>query len=187
VDHNILIDPTVDYYAVLGVPRNASYQKIGMARKRLSLQYHPDRKTGDVEKFKAVQTAFSVLGSKEHRQTYNRLRREYQSEKEARSYARSGTRRARRRASSPFTENLRMKTLRDFVIDSYQIFQEKLNIEIPEGVMNNFKLAVEFVYNTWREVKAREERTGRKFITYTFAGLEISRSEIGRTDHLRGQ
>lgn len=46
----------VDYYAILGVTRQASIKEINIAWKRFALQYHPDkspRKNTD-EKFRKV-------------------------------------------------------------------------------------------------------------------------------------
>ena len=53
-----------DYYAVLGVARDASPQAIKKAYHKLALRYHPDRNSGDKaaeEKFKEVSEAYEVL------------------------------------------------------------------------------------------------------------------------------
>ncbi len=63
-----------DYYAILGVPRNASPEEIKKAYRRLALQYHPDRNPGDKaaeEKFKEITEAYSVLIDPEKRALYD--------------------------------------------------------------------------------------------------------------------
>lgn len=64
-----------DYYAVLGVSRNASEDEIRKAHRRLVLQYHPDRNTeaGASERFKEIQEAYEVLSDRERRTTYDRF------------------------------------------------------------------------------------------------------------------
>jgi molecular chaperone DnaJ len=46
---------SVDFYAALDIPRNATTQEINAAYKRLALKYHPD-KCGErfLEKFREV-------------------------------------------------------------------------------------------------------------------------------------
>ena len=64
-----------DYYAILGVPRNATDEEIKKAYRRLALQYHPDRNPGNKEaeeKFKEITEAYSVLIDKEKRVIYDR-------------------------------------------------------------------------------------------------------------------
>ena len=50
-----------DYYSILGVDRNASQDDIQKAFRKLAHQYHPDKKGGDVNKFKEVNEAYQVL------------------------------------------------------------------------------------------------------------------------------
>ena len=65
-----------DYYAVLGVARNADTQEIKSAYKKLALQYHPDRnpenKDDATEKFKEISEAYSVLADPQKRAMYDR-------------------------------------------------------------------------------------------------------------------
>lgn len=66
----------LDYYAVLGVKKNASADEIRKAYKKLSRENHPDRKPNDVaasEKFKQVQEAWDVLGDAQKRQQYDQF------------------------------------------------------------------------------------------------------------------
>ena len=66
---------TQDYYAVLGVQRNATSDEIKKAYRKLALQFHPDRNPGDKaaeEKFKEASDAYQVLSDPEKRQLYDR-------------------------------------------------------------------------------------------------------------------
>ncbi len=63
-----------DYYAVLGVARDASREEIKKAYKKLAKKYHPDMNDGDAaaaEKFKEVNEAAAVLGDEQKRQQYD--------------------------------------------------------------------------------------------------------------------
>jgi molecular chaperone DnaJ len=66
---------TQDYYAILGLQRNATADEIKKAYRKLALQYHPDRNHGDKaaeEKFKEASEAYQVLSDPEKRQLYDR-------------------------------------------------------------------------------------------------------------------
>lgn len=65
-----------DYYAVLGVGRNADDGEIKKAFRRLAQQFHPDKNPGNQEaevKFKEINEAYSVLSDKEKRAQYDRF------------------------------------------------------------------------------------------------------------------
>jgi curved DNA-binding protein CbpA len=60
----------VDYYALLGVPRNASDEDIKKAFRRLARETHPDANPGDPAaeaKFRQVAEAYEVLSDPERR------------------------------------------------------------------------------------------------------------------------
>lgn len=66
-----------DYYAVLGVAKDASQADIKKAYRRLAQKHHPDANRGDKaaeERFKEVSTAYDVLGDESKRKEYDRIR-----------------------------------------------------------------------------------------------------------------
>ncbi len=66
-----------DYYAVLGVARNASDEDIRRAFRRKAMEFHPDRnKNADAEdKFKEINEAYQVLSDSQKRAQYDRFGR----------------------------------------------------------------------------------------------------------------
>jgi curved DNA-binding protein len=69
-----------DYYAALGVNREASPDVIKAAYRRLARKYHPDvsREPNAEEKFKNLQEAYEVLKDPEKRRAYDQLGRHWQ-------------------------------------------------------------------------------------------------------------
>ena len=66
-----------DYYAVLGVPKNATHAEIKKAYRKLAQKFHPDANPGNTqaeERFKEVSAAYDVLGEEEKRKAYDRVR-----------------------------------------------------------------------------------------------------------------
>ena len=60
-----------DYYAILGVSRDASQSDIEKAFRKLAHKYHPDKKDGDAKKFKEASEAYQVLKDKNKRAQYD--------------------------------------------------------------------------------------------------------------------
>ena len=64
-----------DYYATLGVPREASADDLKKAYRKLAMQFHPDRNPGDKQaeaRFKEVSEAYDVLKDEQKRSAYDR-------------------------------------------------------------------------------------------------------------------
>ena len=59
-----------DYYAILGVDKQATDTEIKKAYRKLASQHHPDR-GGDASKFKEIQEAYEVLGDASKRAAYS--------------------------------------------------------------------------------------------------------------------
>jgi molecular chaperone DnaJ len=65
-----------DYYATLGVAREASPEDLKKAYRKLAMQHHPDRNPGDKlseGKFKEVNEAYDVLKDEQKRAAYDRF------------------------------------------------------------------------------------------------------------------
>ncbi|BCD60093.1 MULTISPECIES: molecular chaperone DnaJ [unclassified Nitratiruptor] len=64
----------IDYYELLEVDRNASFEEIKKAYRKLALKYHPDRNPDNKEaeeKFKLINEAYQVLSDEEKRALYD--------------------------------------------------------------------------------------------------------------------
>ncbi len=65
-----------DYYAILGVNKNARADEIKKAFRKLAVKYHPDRNPDNKqaeEKFKEISEAYEVLSDSEKRQKYDQF------------------------------------------------------------------------------------------------------------------
>lgn len=62
-----------DYYAILGVGKNASKEEIKKSFHKLAHQYHPDKKGGDEKKFKEINEAYQVLSNDSKRAQYDQF------------------------------------------------------------------------------------------------------------------
>jgi molecular chaperone DnaJ len=66
-----------DYYAALGVPKDAKAAEIKKAYRKLARTYHPDSNKGDAaaeEKFKEISEAYAVLSDDAKRKEYDEAR-----------------------------------------------------------------------------------------------------------------
>ena len=68
-----------DYYAILGIPENASEEEIKSAFRKLAFRYHPDKNQGNEreaeERFKQINEAYSILCDSSRRQQYDAYRK----------------------------------------------------------------------------------------------------------------
>jgi molecular chaperone DnaJ len=65
-----------DYYATLGVGREAGAEELKKAYRKLAMQYHPDRNQGDKKaetRFKDINEAYEVLRDEQKRAAYDRF------------------------------------------------------------------------------------------------------------------
>lgn len=62
-----------DYYQILGVSKNATEEEIKKAFRKLAHQHHPDKKTGDANKFKEINEAYQILSDRNKRSQYDRF------------------------------------------------------------------------------------------------------------------
>src|SRR5579859_3709415 len=63
-----------DYYATLGVPRDAKPEAIRKAYRHLARKHHPDLNPGNKaaeEKFKAISEAYEILSDEKKRKIYD--------------------------------------------------------------------------------------------------------------------
>jgi molecular chaperone DnaJ len=68
--------PRVDFYRVLGVPREASDDVIKKAYRKLVFEHHPDRNPNSKEaeeKIREINAAYEIIGDAETRRNYDRL------------------------------------------------------------------------------------------------------------------
>jgi curved DNA-binding protein CbpA len=66
-----------DYYKILGVSEDASFEEIKKTYRRLAFQYHPDKNPGKEEMMKELNEAYAVLSEERKRREYDSYRQSY--------------------------------------------------------------------------------------------------------------
>lgn len=60
-----------DYYEILGLQKGASRDEVKKAFRKKAAELHPDKKTGNEEKYKEVTEAYAVLGDEKKKAEYD--------------------------------------------------------------------------------------------------------------------
>ena len=154
IPESLQINPTKDYYGILGIDKNASPDEIKKAWKRASIKHHPDR-GGSEEIFKECSAAYDILQNAEKKAYYDRARTDYERIKHFRLFDQD------RPASTaePFTStNLSGITLKDLIRGSLFLFQDEYGIEVPDEIIDgDWKTIVKYVYGIWEDIQKYEE------------------------------
>ncbi|HVV39187.1 MAG TPA: molecular chaperone DnaJ [Candidatus Paceibacterota bacterium] len=66
-----------DYYEILGVEKKATKDEIKKAFHKLAHKFHPDKSSGDSDKFKEVSEAYSILSDDKKRAEYDSYGRNF--------------------------------------------------------------------------------------------------------------
>ena len=62
-----------NYYDILGIEKSASQDDIKKAFRKLAHEHHPDKKTGNSDKFKEASEAYTVLSDEQKRKQYDNM------------------------------------------------------------------------------------------------------------------
>jgi len=62
-----------DYYKILGVSKSSSSEEIKKAFRKKAHEFHPDKSSGNAEKFKEINEAYQILGNEEKRKKYDQF------------------------------------------------------------------------------------------------------------------
>ncbi len=60
-----------DYYKILGLEKGATKEDVKKAFRKMAAKYHPDKASGDEEKYKEVTEAYAVLGDDKKKAEYD--------------------------------------------------------------------------------------------------------------------
>ncbi len=60
-----------DYYKILGLEKGSSKDEVKKAFRKMAAKYHPDKASGDEEKYKEVTEAYAILGDDKKKAEYD--------------------------------------------------------------------------------------------------------------------
>jgi curved DNA-binding protein len=109
----------IDYYKILGVPKNASDKDIKKAYRKLARKYHPDVNPNNKEaeqKFKEINEANAVLSSTENRKKYDEYGKDWE---HADSFERA-------KQQQPYRESGRQSSSKSFSGEDFSDFFESM-------------------------------------------------------------
>ena len=66
-----------DYYTILGLEKGAPKEEVKKAFRKMAAKYHPDKKTGDEEKYKEITEAYAVLSDDKKKAEYDTYGRSF--------------------------------------------------------------------------------------------------------------
>ncbi|MBE9059410.1 DnaJ domain-containing protein [cf. Phormidesmis sp. LEGE 11477] len=115
--------PPDDYYRRLHVSRDASYQEIKTAFRRLARQYHPDlhpNQPGITAKFHALQQAYEVLKDRIQRQHYDQSWRQTDRKDDRRQAYSSGVSGNKKPASPQSPDEFYLRGIRAAIAHRYE-------------------------------------------------------------------
>ena len=61
----------MNYYKILDLDYNCNEKDIKKQYKKLAKKYHPDKKNGDIEKFKLISEAYEILSNSDKKYKYD--------------------------------------------------------------------------------------------------------------------
>jgi len=130
----------MNYYSVLGVPKDASQIDIKQAYRKLAMKHHPDREGGNSAKLSEINAAYEVVGNPTKRAEYDKPQHFFTSDNFAQAFNENAYRHHVVRNSN--TVLIAEINLKDVVngkplLVSYRMAsgrEEAIEIDIPAGI-----------------------------------------------------
>ncbi|WP_271765718.1 J domain-containing protein [Aquimarina algiphila] len=139
----------IDYYKILGIPKNASESDIKKAYRKLARKYHPDLNPNDKEaerKFKEINEANEVLSNPENRKKYDQYGKDWKHaeefekhQKSKQQYNHANQQQQYSRDFSDFFESMFGERNRDYGRGKVKYRGQDFNAELHLGLMDVYK------------------------------------------------